>query len=62
MVIADVLTKFVASRLASYKTPEKIVVLDDLPKNMAGEVHCRTLRTTYLDGSHKRAAANAGPR
>jgi len=44
------LVAFVAMRLAAYKTPEKVVFLDDLPKNAAGKVVRRALREAYLAG------------
>jgi long-chain acyl-CoA synthetase len=44
------LVAFVAMRLAAYKTPEKVVFLDDLPKSAAGKVVRRALREAYLAG------------
>jgi long-chain acyl-CoA synthetase len=47
-VTEDDLIAFVARRLATYKIPEKVVFLYELPKNAVGKVSRRALRETYL--------------
>src|SRR5262249_44248787 len=41
------LTEFTKDRLASYKKPTSIVVLDELPRNAAGKVLKHELRDRY---------------
>ena len=36
-----------AKRLATYKVPEEVVFLEDLPKNATGKVNRRALRERY---------------
>jgi fatty-acyl-CoA synthase len=44
---ADELTAFCRQRLAGYKTPKYIVIVDQLPKNASGKILKRELRSTY---------------
>jgi acyl-CoA synthetase (AMP-forming)/AMP-acid ligase II len=44
LVAEDAIRGFCASRLADYKVPERVVILDDLPKSAAGKIDKRALR------------------
>jgi fatty-acyl-CoA synthase len=41
------LVSFCRERLAGFKTPKYVVVVDELPKNPSGKILKRELRTTY---------------
>jgi malonyl-CoA/methylmalonyl-CoA synthetase len=41
------LRSFAKERLASYKCPKDVVILEDLPRNAMGKVHKNVLRETY---------------
>jgi fatty-acyl-CoA synthase len=43
----DELLAFCRERLAGFKTPKYVLVLDELPKNPSGKILKRELRTTY---------------
>ena len=43
----DELVRFCRERLAGYKTPRYVTVVDGLPKNASGKILKRELRTTY---------------
>jgi fatty-acyl-CoA synthase len=38
---------FCRQRLAGYKTPKYVVLVDQLPKNASGKILKRELRSTY---------------
>jgi acyl-CoA synthetase (AMP-forming)/AMP-acid ligase II len=44
-------TGWTAGRLASYKKPTSLVVLDELPRNASGKVLKHELRARYGGGS-----------
>src|SRR5579875_749499 len=51
-VTAEELQRHVASRLAAFKVPSKVVVLEDaLPRNAAGKILKRQLRDELADGN-----------
>ena len=43
----DELIVFCRERLAGYKTPKYVVIVDELPKNASGKILKRELRSTY---------------
>ena len=45
----DVLKKQLKEQLASYKTPKKIIFIEQLPRNTMGKVQKNILRETYKD-------------
>jgi fatty-acyl-CoA synthase len=47
MLDTEELTQFCWQRLAGYKTPKYVVVVDTLPKNVSGKILKRDLRITY---------------
>lgn len=46
--------EFCAARLAGFKQPKSVEIVDDLPKNEAGKVLRRVLREPYWDGHTRR--------
>jgi len=48
-VTPDAVIAFCRARMAGYKTPKYVVVLDALPKNPSGKILKRSLRDTYAD-------------
>jgi fatty-acyl-CoA synthase len=46
-ITREELLEFCRGRLAAFKTPKYVVVLDELPKNPSGKILKRELRTTY---------------
>jgi fatty-acyl-CoA synthase len=46
-ITREELLEFCRERLAGFKTPKYVVVLDELPKNPSGKILKRELRTTY---------------
>jgi fatty-acyl-CoA synthase len=46
-ITADELITFCRERLAGYKTPKYVVIVDTLPKNASGKILKRELRSTY---------------
>ena len=48
------LADFAAARLASYKRPRSIDIVDELPRNTMGKLLKRTLREPYWDGQGRR--------
>ena len=48
-VDTDELVRFCRERLAGYKTPRYVAVVDGLPKNASGKILKRELRTTFAD-------------
>jgi fatty-acyl-CoA synthase len=48
-VDTDELVRFCRERLAGYKTPRYVTVVDGLPKNASGKILKRELRTRYAD-------------
>jgi fatty-acyl-CoA synthase len=49
--VLEEITEWLRDRLASYKKPTALVVLDELPRNAAGKVLKHELRAWYGDGS-----------
>jgi fatty-acyl-CoA synthase len=49
--VLEEITEWLRDRLASYKKPTALVVLDELPRNAAGKVLKHELRARYGDGS-----------
>jgi fatty-acyl-CoA synthase/long-chain acyl-CoA synthetase len=47
----DDLTEFCRTRLASYKRPRRVEILDELPRNAGGKVLKRALREKYVPPS-----------
>jgi fatty-acyl-CoA synthase len=50
---ADELIAFCRERLAGYKTPKYIVIVNQLPKNASGKILKRELRSTYASLAEK---------
>jgi fatty-acyl-CoA synthase len=48
-VTSEAIIAHCRSRLAGFKTPKHVVVVDELPKNPSGKLLKRELRTTYAD-------------
>jgi acyl-CoA synthetase (AMP-forming)/AMP-acid ligase II len=46
---AKELTEFCRERMASYKKPERIFFVEDLPRNASGKLLAKELRKTYAD-------------
>jgi fatty-acyl-CoA synthase len=46
-VTAEELTAFCRERLAAFKTPKYVVLVDELPKNPSGKILKRELRDAY---------------
>jgi fatty-acyl-CoA synthase len=53
-VAADELIAFARARIAGYKVPRKIEVLDALPRNASGKVLKKDLREPYWQGHQRR--------
>ena len=53
------LRDLVRSRIADYKTPERILFLPVLPKGLTGKVQRRALKDVFLAAMEQRAAARA---
>jgi len=49
-------------RLAAFKTPKRIVFVDELPRNAMGKVQKNVLRETYTAPSHASASAKQNGR
>jgi fatty-acyl-CoA synthase len=44
---AEEIVAFCRDRLAGFKAPKYVVILDELPKNASGKILKRELRTAY---------------
>jgi fatty-acyl-CoA synthase len=56
-VSADELVGFCRERLAGYKTPKYVVVVDELPKNASGKILKRELREAHARLAEEQEAA-----
>jgi len=52
----DELIAFCRTRLAGYKTPKSVTVVDELPKNAAGKILKRDVRKRYWQGAERSIA------
>ena len=49
----DELRSFTKSRLAPYKVPKDVLLLDDLPRNAMGKVTKPAVRELFIPESHE---------
>ena len=45
--------QFLRDKLAAYKIPKELVILDALPRNPTGKIYKLALRSGYEDGAYK---------
>ena len=43
-------------RMARYKVPSRIVVVDEIPKNAMGKINKKALKSLFFDGEEKKLA------
>jgi acyl-coenzyme A synthetase/AMP-(fatty) acid ligase len=62
VALAEVLSAFVASRLAKYKVPRKFIFVESLPRTPYGKVVKGDLRSLYLSKKSSSSSSSNDPR